>query len=312
MSLECPYDVRNLETLKMEKRTGYFFVNTKFNKRWSSIHHWYSFSTGDTRALPLVSQKFGISLVTLELLDKLHQNSTETAPSLRTLKSWSKAFNWQKRSIKKLCQEYPKDMPKLITFKSWLKEFNWQKRSLKKLFNENNKIIEIFKKKGEHIMKKSISTISLVIVIILFIGCAATYQPPTISPQSIMENIQSSKVDIFNAAKQILIMEGYQILSSDESSGTISTSHKRMNLDETQCDCGTTMGLPYIKDNRTFTTVSLGILISENKINIKATIEGEYLKGDAVQGVNLVCVSTGKIERELMEKIKSQLSILED
>jgi len=97
MSLECPYDVRNLETLKMEKRTGYFFVNTKFNKRWSSIHHWYSFSTGDTRALPLVSQKFGISLVTLELLDKLHQNSTETAPSLRTLKSWSKAFNWQKR-----------------------------------------------------------------------------------------------------------------------------------------------------------------------------------------------------------------------
>jgi len=32
-----------------------------------------------------------------KLLDKLHQNSTETAPSLRTLKSWSKAFNWQKR-----------------------------------------------------------------------------------------------------------------------------------------------------------------------------------------------------------------------
>jgi hypothetical protein len=33
----------------------------------------------------------------VKLRDKLHQNSTETAPSLRTLKNWSKAFNWQKR-----------------------------------------------------------------------------------------------------------------------------------------------------------------------------------------------------------------------
>jgi len=32
-----------------------------------------------------------------KLLDKLHQDSTGTAPSLRTLKSWSKAFNWQER-----------------------------------------------------------------------------------------------------------------------------------------------------------------------------------------------------------------------
>ena len=32
-----------------------------------------------------------------KLLDKLHRDSTGTAPSLRTLKSWSKAFNWQER-----------------------------------------------------------------------------------------------------------------------------------------------------------------------------------------------------------------------
>jgi len=32
-----------------------------------------------------------------KLLDKLHHDYTETAPSLRTLKSWSKKFNWQER-----------------------------------------------------------------------------------------------------------------------------------------------------------------------------------------------------------------------
>ena len=156
-------------------------------------------------------------------------------------------------------------------------------------------------------MKKPILFFLQILSVTLFIGCAATYRTPMISQQAVTETIQASKADMFNVAKQVLIMEGYQILNSDESSGTISTPPKRMSLNETQCDCGTTMGLPYIKDNRTFITVSVGLLVSDNKINIKATIEGEYLKGDAVQGVNLVCVSTGKIERELLDKIKAQL-----
>ena len=32
------------------------------------------------------------------------------------------------RSLAKLCQKYPNDMPKLITLKSWSKAFNWQER----------------------------------------------------------------------------------------------------------------------------------------------------------------------------------------
>ena len=144
-------------------------------------------------------------------------------------------------------------------------------------------------------------------IILLFVGCAATYKPPSISSQNVMGNVQASKSDIFNTTKGILVMDGYQILSSDESSGTISTSPKRMKLNSTQCDCGTTMGLPYIKDNRTFTDVALGILISANKISIKANITGEYLKGNATQGVNMTCLSTGEIENQLMGKIKNQL-----
>jgi len=144
-------------------------------------------------------------------------------------------------------------------------------------------------------------------VIFLMAGCAATYKPPVTSSHNIVEGIQGLKSDLFKASKQVLVTEGYQILSSDEKSGTISTTPKRLNLDETSCDCGTTMGLPYIKDKRTVTTVSLGLLITANKIIIKATIDGEYLKGDIVHGVSMVCVSTGKIERDLIRKIKMQL-----
>ena len=139
------------------------------------------------------------------------------------------------------------------------------------------------------------------------ISCAATYKPPTIVLENVVKVIQGSKSDLFKATKQILIMEGYQILNSDEESGTISTAPKLMRLDESYCDCGTTMGLPYIKDKRTITKVSVGLLISDNKINAKTTIEGEYLKADVVQSIAMVCISTGKIESELMKKIKAQL-----
>ena len=45
------------------------------------------------------------------------------------------------RSLKKLCQKYPKDMPKLITLKSWSKAFNWQER-VKLRDIENSKALE--------------------------------------------------------------------------------------------------------------------------------------------------------------------------
>ena len=155
-------------------------------------------------------------------------------------------------------------------------------------------------------MKKLIWVLLPLSFLILLIGCAATYKPPTISTQSVIDTFHGSKSDLFNVAKQILIMEGYQIINSDEKSGTISTAPKRMSLDETYCDCGSTMGLSYIKDKRTVTTVSLGLLILEGKIRVKANIEGEYLKTDKIAGVSMVCISTGKTERDLIRKIKDK------
>ena len=102
-------------------------------------------------------------------------------------------------------------------------------------------------------------------------------------------------------------MEGYQIQNADDNSGAISTSFRQKRLNEMFCDCGTTMGLPYIKDNRTITNVALGIIIDENKIVVKANIAGEYLKSvDAVQSIAFDCVSTGLLEKEIFEKIRSR------
>ena len=156
-------------------------------------------------------------------------------------------------------------------------------------------------------MRKLTDLTLATLILGLIIGCAATYKQPTAITQDVVVTLKGSDEDIFNAAKQTLIMEGYQIMNADQLSGTISTALKRMKLNETQADCGTTMGLPYIKDNRTFTSVSIGLIINKGTLNMKSTIEGEYLKGNASQGVNLVCNSTGEIEKALVDKIKAKL-----
>lgn len=148
------------------------------------------------------------------------------------------------------------------------------------------------------------------LIAILMLGCAATYKPPVLTPTEYTGTISASKERLFNLTKQVLAMEGYQIQNSDEKSGTITTSFRQKKLNEAHCDCGTTMGLPYIKDNRTVTNVALGIIVEDNKLIIKANITGEYLKSvDAVQSITFDCASTGLIEKEMFEKIQNRASL---
>ena len=144
------------------------------------------------------------------------------------------------------------------------------------------------------------------IITLFFVGCAATYQPPTVHYSGFARNINATKEHLFNTAKQALILNGYQIASSDKEAGVISTAQKQLDLTEADCDCGTTMGIPYIKDKRTTTNVAVGIIISSTRIAIKSTIEGEYLKGNTTQGIDLHCVSKGVIEQNIYNSV-SQL-----
>lgn len=148
---------------------------------------------------------------------------------------------------------------------------------------------------------------TLFITISLLFGCATTYKAPIIAQKDFTRSLDASVDKIFKSAKQILVQEGYQIQSSDKEAGVISTAKKQTKLTETDVDCGTTMGLPYIKDNRTSTTVAIGIIMSDNKITIKPAVEGSYLKGNVAQGIDLKCVSLGSIEENLFNKIKTNI-----
>ena len=103
--------------------------------------------------------------------------------------------------------------------------------------------------------------------------------------------------------RQHLISEGFQITSADDTAGVISTASREIRLNPELADCGTTLGLDYLKDNRTSSKVSYGVLVSENKVTLKATMSATYLPGNASQSITLTCVSRGVLEDQVLKKI---------
>lgn len=151
--------------------------------------------------------------------------------------------------------------------------------------------------------KKLLKEVIGLFLIFLLMGCAATYTQPTTIAPNISDNVKASKADILRSAKQILVTEGYQITSYDDSAGIISTAPKNLKVTPEQADCGKTMGIDYLKDKRTATKVAFGILALDNKITVKTTIEGEYKPGTVDQNIVLTCVSRGLLERDMLSKI---------
>jgi len=142
----------------------------------------------------------------------------------------------------------------------------------------------------------------------LTVACAATYTQPTSVAPKTSSSMAASKSDILSAAKKVLIGEGYQITNSDNSAGVVSTALRNLRVTPEQADCGKTMGLDYLKDNRTATRVGFGVIAEEGKITVKSTIEGEYKPGAVDQNITLTCVSRGQLENEMLSKITAGIA----
>ena len=151
-------------------------------------------------------------------------------------------------------------------------------------------------------------TIIVVLTTSMLVACATTYEQPTTVVLKITSAVSASKSDILRTAKQILVSEGFQITNSDESAGVISSAPRNLRVSPVQANCGTTMGLDYLKDNRTSTRVAFGIIAEDGKVTVKANIEGEYKPGAVDQDITLTCVSRGVLERDLLTKITGSIS----
>ncbi|MGQ0788970.1 hypothetical protein ACT4WX_12100 [Acinetobacter baumannii] len=139
------------------------------------------------------------------------------------------------------------------------------------------------------------------------VGCATTYKSPVTLNQSASEQVNATKDQIFKAAQRALAINGEQIMSANADAGVISTAARDYRLTPDLADCGTTMGIDYLKDNRTSTKVAYNILIADNSLDVRTTLQGDYKVGDVTQNITLTCVSRGVLEQKMIQKIKAEI-----
>lgn len=151
--------------------------------------------------------------------------------------------------------------------------------------------------------------ITFVVILILFIGCATTYSPPPESFTIVSSQYTGSQQSLITASQRVLLMEGYQVTHVDQESGMIFTAPKNLRVTPEQANCGTTMGIDYLKDNRTSTKVSMNVLVGLKVITVKSNIQGEYKPGGVTQDITLTCISTGVLERRILQNIKSTAGV---
>ncbi|EMC1589319.1 MULTISPECIES: hypothetical protein [Gammaproteobacteria] len=139
------------------------------------------------------------------------------------------------------------------------------------------------------------------------VGCATTYKAPVTLNQSASEQVSATKDQIFKAAQRALAINGEQIMSANADAGVISTAARDYRLTPDLADCGTTLGIDYLKDNRTSTKVAYNILIADNSLDVRTTLQGDYKVGDVTQNITLTCVSRGVLEQKMIQKIKAEI-----
>lgn len=136
-------------------------------------------------------------------------------------------------------------------------------------------------------------------------ACAATYkQPSTTEYQPMTGPASGSKAELMRKTRQVLVLDGFQITNTDDMAGVVSTAPRNFRITPEQADCGTTMGIDYLKDNRTDTKLGYGVLVADGKVTIRTTIEAQYKPGAIDQNITLTCVSRGALESTLLRRIQ--------
>lgn len=138
----------------------------------------------------------------------------------------------------------------------------------------------------------------------LLLGCSALYREPQATYKPLVIISELSKGELFTKAVKALIAEGYTPAVADRELGLITSQRRQMILGVDDVDLGTTMGLNYVKDNRTVEFITITIQVGDKSVEIRTDIDGEYLPNDPANGKRMKGVSLGTTEKKIAERMK--------
>ena len=109
---------------------------------------------------------------------------------------------------------------------------------------------------------------------------------------------------ILHTARSILEGHGYTV-ADDPGTGGLITAARALKLSADQADCGKIMGIGYIHDKRTETTVLLTVTAQDSRIRVRMAVDGvQHVKVfGQVDDNMLTCNSRGVLEKSLADEI---------
>ena len=141
---------------------------------------------------------------------------------------------------------------------------------------------------------------------------AVLFSVPTITfcqTERISAKLTTSPKETFSKAVQTLALDGFSISFSDANAGIITTQPKEQKVTKDQCDCGSFLGINYLKDKRTFTTLTYQVVVKDSTINVVLNVTGVYKVNNNLfvqsrqADKQLRCISKGVLEREFIDKV---------
>jgi hypothetical protein len=151
-------------------------------------------------------------------------------------------------------------------------------------------------------------TVPVLSVILLASGCATVYNPPRTQKQVIEETVNATKMEIYSSAIQVFRRAGLKTAFADLEEGRVSTRPKTMALNGGDCDCGGARGTSFSPDKGTTTDVSYLVIARDGSFSLRCHIHGQYVSSDSSMVKRFECVSTGKLEKDMIRKIKDAVS----
>ena len=144
----------------------------------------------------------------------------------------------------------------------------------------------------------------------LCVGCAAT-APVTPNAFGNSATLSMSLEAAFARTMGVLADQKPVIRSATLTHIVITTPGTTRRLTETQADCGTDSGRPYLTDDRTITEVAYSVQLRSDghrtSVTVNAKIAGRFKATPTQQtATELSCVSRGALERDLIAKIRQE------
>ena len=138
--------------------------------------------------------------------------------------------------------------------------------------------------------------LAILLLVQTFWGYSVTEVQASGLDKSGRRKIIAPKPTLFQAAKKILILQGFEIQNHDPAAGTVSTDVTPMRVNVSGCDCE--MDKWQTKDRRPIINVRVDVIVDDNRIAIQARIIGDYSKEQ---------ISEKMIEDELFDQISRYL-----